>query len=133
MIEKRKDYDKIHIRDLLVSCIIGINKEERVKKQDIIINIILYFDLKKACQSDRIEDSVDYEVIIKNVISLVKGSSFFLIEKLAEEIAQICLKNTKVIWVEVTVDKPKALQSSRFVGVEITRYQKTANCAIQIN
>ena len=126
MLKKKKDYDKIHIRDLLVSCIIGLNKEERLKKQDIIINITLYTDLKKACQSDHIEDSLDYEVIIKNVISLVKGSSFFIIEKLAEEIAQICLKNSKVIQAHVTVDKPQALQCSRSVAVEIDRYQNKA-------
>ena len=37
--------DRIEIHDLLLRCIVGINPEERVKKQDVIINLTLYADL----------------------------------------------------------------------------------------
>ena len=37
--------DKIIIKDLLLRGIIGINPDERVKKQDILLNIVLYHDL----------------------------------------------------------------------------------------
>jgi len=40
--------DKIHIRDLLQRCIIGIYDEERREKQDVVINITLHADLRKA-------------------------------------------------------------------------------------
>ena len=57
----RKKLDKLHIRDLMLRCIIGLNDWEREKKQDILINITLYADLITACQSDNIEDTVDYK------------------------------------------------------------------------
>ena len=116
--------DKIHIRDLSLECIIGINDNERVEKQQVIINIILYVDLKKACISDSLNDSVDYKLVKQKIISLVEKSSFLLIEKLAEEIANVCLGNPGVEKVDVILDKPGALRFARSVAVEITRYKK---------
>lgn len=122
MIDKN-NLDKIHIRDLKLKCIIGINDNERIDKQDVIINVILYADLKKASRSDDINDSVDYKIIKKNIILFVEKSTFFLIEKLADQIANLCLENKKVQRVDITLDKPKALRFARSVAVEITRYQ----------
>ncbi len=113
--------DKIHIRDLAVRCIIGVNHDERIEKQDVIINITLFTDMKKAGQSDILEDSVDYKMVKKAILSLVENSEFLLIEKLAEEIAKVCLDDFKVQKVNVTVDKPGALRYTRSVAVEIIR------------
>jgi len=113
--------DKIHIRDLQVRCIVGIYEEERKAKQDVFINIALYADYRAACRSDRIEDTVDYKSVKKQVVQMVESSQFFLIERLAEEIASICLAPTPVKRVTVIVDKPGALRFARSVAVEITR------------
>ena len=114
-------YDKIYIRDLSVRCIIGVNHDERTEKQDIIINVILFTDTRKAGQTDILEDSVDYKTVKKTILSLVEKSNFLLIEKLAEEIAKVCLDDSKVQKVNVTVDKPGALRYTRSVAVEIVR------------
>ena len=66
--------DKILIKDLLARCIVGINDEERREKQDVVINITLTADLKKACLSDRFEDTVDYRAIKKKVLTIVESS-----------------------------------------------------------
>ncbi|MBN1292683.1 MAG: dihydroneopterin aldolase [Candidatus Latescibacteria bacterium] len=113
--------DKIFIRDLLVRCIIGVNDEERHQKQDVIINITMYADLRNACRSDRIEDTVNYKTVKKRVLAMVEQSSFLLIEKLAGEIAEICLKEPRVQKVKVSVDKPSALRFSRSAAIEIKR------------
>jgi FolB domain-containing protein len=113
--------DKIRINDLLLRCIIGINDWERTQKQDVLINVILYADLKKPCQTDRIEDSVNYKEIKKEIIAMVENSSFNLIERLAGEIARICLTHPPVKAVRVKVDKPGALRFVKSVGVEIFR------------
>ena len=52
---------------------------------------------------------------------------FFLVERLAEEIADVCLRNTYVRRVDVTVDKPGALRFARSVAVEIIRFQEGKN------
>ncbi len=117
--------DKIYIRDLALRCIIGINHDERIEKQDIIINIVLYTDTRKAGQSDNLEDSVDYKMVKKAVLFLVENSTFLLIEKLAEEIAKVCLADSKVQKVNVTVDKPGVLRYTRSVAVEIVRTRES--------
>jgi D-erythro-7,8-dihydroneopterin triphosphate epimerase len=113
--------DRIHIRDLLLRCIVGINDEERVNKQDVVINITLHCDLRQAGRSDDIADTVNYRAIKKQVIAKVEQSQFFLVERLAEEIASTCLQDTRVRSVRVLVEKPGALRFARTVGVEIVR------------
>jgi FolB domain-containing protein len=120
-----RELDKIHIRDLLIRCIVGIFDWEREKKQDVLINITLYADLKTACQTDRIEDTVDYKAIKQKVVNMVESSSYMLVERLAERVAEICLENPQVQRAKVLVDKTGALRFARSVGIEIVREQKS--------
>ena len=113
--------DKIYIRDLALRCIIGLYPEERKNKQDVIINIVLETDLRAAGKSDSLNDTVDYKAIKLAILDFVENSSFQLIESLAEGIATICLKDTRVQSATVTIDKPGALRFCRSVAVEITR------------
>jgi dihydroneopterin aldolase/D-erythro-7,8-dihydroneopterin triphosphate epimerase len=119
--------DLIHIRDLLLRGIIGINPEERVNKQDILVNITLYTDHTAAGASDRIEDAVNYRTITKEIIELVENSQFFLVEKLAVEINRICLQAETVSRAVVTVEKPGALRFARSVGVTVDRSRRQAD------
>jgi FolB domain-containing protein len=113
--------DKILIKDLLVRCVIGVNKEERRERQDVLINITLTADLNKACRSDNFKDAVDYRAIKKRIFEIAESSSFFLIEALAQKIADACLDFNGVKAVKVLVEKPSALRFARSVGIEITR------------
>lgn len=113
--------DRIHIRDLMCRCIVGIYPDERREKQDVIINITLWANYRAACRTDDIADTVDYKTIKKQVIKMVEESRFQLIERLAEEVAGICLANPRVEKVAVSVDKPGALRFARSVAVEIVR------------
>jgi D-erythro-7,8-dihydroneopterin triphosphate epimerase len=115
--------DRIHIRDLSLRCIIGVYEEERREKQDVILNLTLFADLRMAGGSDRVQDTVDYKAIKKKVIALVEQSSCQLIEHLAELVAAACLADRRVRRVVVSVDKPGALRFARSVAVEITRDQ----------
>ncbi|QDT89059.1 dihydroneopterin aldolase [Gimesia algae] len=113
--------DQIHISDLLLRTIIGINDEEREKKQDVLINITMQVDLKTAGQSDDINDAVNYRTITKEIIELVESSHFQLVEKMADQVAQICLQDHKVHSAEVQIEKPGALRFARSVGVTVFR------------
>lgn len=113
--------DKIHIRGLRCRCIVGIFPEERTKTQDVEINLTLFADLRSACRSDCIEDTIDYKRVKDDVVALVERSSFMLIERLAEAVADVCLAQSRVRRVQVTVDKPGALRFAQSVAVEIVR------------
>ena len=117
--------DRILISDLLVRCIIGVRDEERREKQDVVINLSLYADLRKAGKSDRIEDAVDYSAVKKRILSMAEKSQYNLVEALAEAVAEFCLEQPAVSRVQVRVEKPSALRYARSVGVEITRERKT--------
>lgn len=113
--------DRILIKDLLIRGIIGIHDWEREKKQDILINISMEADCRPAGLSDDFRDAVDYRAVTKKVLALVEGSSFFLVERLAEEIASVCLEDDRVEVARVRVEKPGAVRFSQSVGVEVER------------
>ncbi|MGD2162606.1 MAG: dihydroneopterin aldolase [Anaerolineales bacterium] len=113
--------DKILIKDLLLRGIIGINDWEREKRQDILINITLTGDLSQAGRSDKIEDTINYRTITKQVIKLVEEGEPYTVEHLAGRIADICLNTAGVELARVRVEKPGALRFARSVGVEIER------------
>lgn len=115
--------DKILIKDLLLRGIIGIHDWEREKRQDILINIEMEADCRPAGLSDDFQDAVDYRAITKSIITLVEDSQFFLVEKMAEEIAGLCLGDPRVAAVRVRVEKPGAVRFSRSVGVEVQRHR----------
>jgi dihydroneopterin aldolase/D-erythro-7,8-dihydroneopterin triphosphate epimerase len=113
--------DQIHIKDLHLRTIIGINEEERRNRQDVLINLVLDVDTRLAGESDDIDQAVNYRTITKRIIQLVESSRFYLVEKMAAEIASICLDDPGVERARVSVEKPGALRFARSVGVTIER------------
>ena len=113
--------DRLRIRDLLVRCRVGVTALERNKPQDILISLTLHADLRKACRTDRLRDSVNYKIIKQRVLAQTEKRSFHLIERLAERVARICLADPRVARVEVVVQKPGALRFARCTEVEIER------------
>lgn len=113
--------DRIFIRDLLVRCILGVNEAERRERQDVLINLVLDADCRRAADTDDFKDAVDYRAIKKHVIDVVEASQYHLLESLAERVARVCLEHSGVQQVQVTVDKPGALRFAHSVAVEIVR------------
>lgn len=113
--------DRIVIRDLAARCTLGISDEERRAKQDVVLNIVLHADLRRAAESDAFADTVDYRAVKKRVLAHVEGSSFHLLEALAEAVARVCLAFPGVSQVDVSIDKPGALRFARSVAVELSR------------
>jgi D-erythro-7,8-dihydroneopterin triphosphate epimerase len=113
--------DRIEIKDLLLRGILGINDEERAKKQDILVNVALHTDTRATARDDSLADAVNYRSVTKAIIALVEESAFHTVETLAAEIARVALAGTPVLAVTVSVEKPGALRFSRSVGVTIVR------------
>jgi FolB domain-containing protein len=118
---KESTVDRIIIEDLLLRCIVGVNPDERTKEQDVNLRITLSLDLRQAGSSDDLADTVDYKTLKGDIRALVEGSRFFLIERLAHEIARLCLQRPGVQGATVRLEKPGALRFARTVAVEIER------------
>ncbi len=112
--------DRIIVKDLLLRGIIGLNDWEREKQQDILINLTLFTDVRRAGESDDPDDILNYRTITKAIIELVERSQYHLVEALATEIARICIAHGAERSI-VRVEKPGALRFARSVGVEIER------------
>jgi FolB domain-containing protein len=117
--------DKIRIRDLEVSCIVGTLPAERKRRRRVILNLTLDCDLRGAGATDDLRDTVDYGLVCRQVRMLVRGTRFLLIERLAQVVAATCLSFAGVSAVTVTLDKPGAVPGARSVAVEITRRRRT--------
>lgn len=113
--------DRVFINDLLVRGIIGINEWERETPQDILINIVLFTDIRRAGRNDNIGDCVDYRKVARAVQKHAETAQRLTVEALATDIAEICLSFPLVEKVCVRVEKPGAVRFSKSVGVEIER------------
>ncbi len=113
--------DRVFIKDLLVRGIIGINDWERKTAQDILINITVFTDTRRAGKTDDLADSVNYRTLAKRVQSHAETAARFTVEALANDLAALCLEEKGVSKVVVRVEKPGAVRFSASVGVEIER------------
>lgn len=113
--------DTIFLNDLRVETVIGIYDWERRIRQTVSINLEIAADIRRAAASDAIEDTLNYKAVAKRLIEFVEGSSFQLVETLAERIAGIVVTEFDVPRVKVTLNKPGAIRGARDVGVCIER------------
>jgi FolB domain-containing protein len=113
--------DHIFINDLTIECVIGVNPEERKRKQKLKVDIDIVTDLTVPGVSDSLDDTIDYSTLAKKIIRRLEGTSWILIEKAAEEISKVCLEPAGSESVTVLVKKPGALGRVGNVAVEIQR------------
>lgn len=118
--------DRLRIRELVVRSRVGVTAAERRKPQEIVLTLTLYADLGRACRHDRFADTVDYKAIKLRILDVVERTSFRLIERLAQRVADLAFEDGRVMRVDVLVQKPGALRFARCSEVEITRERKPA-------
>jgi dihydroneopterin aldolase len=118
--------DIIFLTDLKIETIIGIYDWEREIKQTISLDLEMATDIRKAAQSDHIDDTLDYKAVSKRLISFVEESKFELVERLAVECAQLILNEFNVPWVRLKLNKGGAIRGASGVGILIERGTKPA-------
>lgn len=111
----------ITIKNIRVSCILGVTEKERKSLQEIGITIQLGIDSKKASKTDDINDSVNYREVYENVLAVIAHSQFHLLEKLGDAVADMCLQYAGVKSVTVTIAKFNRLKKADYVAVEIQK------------
>jgi len=113
--------DKVIIKDLLARGILGVRDWERKRAQDILINLTLFTDTKRAGETDNLEDCVNYSTMSKKILAHAESAARLTVEALANDLAKICLEDKSVQKVIVRVEKPGAVRFAGSVGVEIER------------
>lgn len=113
----------VFIRDLLLSCRVGVHRHEEIAAQRVRINLDLAVREDRPLYDD-LANVVCYERITNSVRSAVAGRHIKLLETIAEEIASICLDDARVRSVRVRVEKLDIFPDATSVGVEIERFSE---------
>eukprot|EP00126_Sphaerothecum_destruens_P011052 Sdes_comp20850_c0_seq2m17586 len=98
--------DVILVTDLSVRTLSGVERWEREKKQNIIINLWIFCDTQSSAQQDSLACSFNYGIIAKTVTNYCEESSFKTLEALAFSIAKLCILENQVPKITVRVSKP---------------------------
>lgn len=111
----------IHIKNLLLRTQVGFNEHEIGKKQDLILNLRVYYRLDGEEQSDDSTQALDYRAICKSVIHLVEGNAYNLLEKVAHDVIDLIFKMERVEKVSIEIDKPHALRFAESVSFSCSK------------
>lgn len=116
--------DIVFIEELSVITTIGVYDWEQTIQQKLVFDIEMGWDNRKAAASDDVNDCLSYADISDTVIEHVETQRFALVERVAEEIADLLLQRFNSPWVRIKVSKPGAVAQARNVGVVIERGQR---------
>jgi len=113
--------DIVFIEQLSVITTIGVYDWEQTIEQKLVFDIEMAWDNRKSAASDNVEDCLSYADISEAVVAHVEGGRFALVERVAEEVAQILLTRFNSPWVRIKLSKPGAVARAANVGVIIER------------
>lgn len=113
--------DELFLEGLEVPCRVGCSDPERATPQSLRVGVRLFCpSLREAGVADDLEKTVDYR-LAGDLIDAVQGHEYLLIERVAEVLAEVVLKNPRVDHVTISVRKRPPVQGLEWAGVQITR------------
>jgi dihydroneopterin aldolase len=113
---------KITITDLEVHFCVGVPDAERAKPQRLLLTIEMEHDFRAAAAADDITATIDYFDVSQKIMALGNGRSWKLIEKLANDVADLVLTGYHPAAVTVTVKKFPIPQAAQ-VSVSLTKHR----------
>ena len=112
--------DTIFISDLRLDILVGVYDWERKVPQKIQLDIEIGLPARKSGDLD-LADTIDYAAVVSRIEESLAEKHVGLLENLAEQVAQMILREFKSPWVRVSVAKLAALKNVKRLGVTIER------------
>ncbi len=119
--ERVQPLDLIFIEALTGQTVIGIHASELHHPQPLVIDVYAGLPRVRACDTDRIADTIDYGVVRERLHRLLAEHRLQLLEAFAEAVADILLDEFHAHWVRVKIVKPRKFDDVAAVGVLIER------------
>ncbi|KAK3807680.1 MAG: Dihydropteroate synthase-like protein [Benniella sp.] len=118
-----KQEDIIFVKDLRLSCIIGVNPWEREEEQVVVVNLKIYpgLDPTPDRKADYVSSTHNYRTIVRTITKYIEASSYKTVEAFVTSVARIAIEKCHVSKITVKVEKPSAIIFAGSAGVEITR------------
>lgn len=112
----------IFLKNLVITAKHGVYDSEKVIEQRFKINLELEADNDLSSESDNVKDTIDYAYVRQVVINTIQNNTFNLIERLAQEISDQVLMDTRILQITVSISKLDAFETG-IPGIKITRDQ----------
>lgn len=109
--------DTLLIRQLALSLFIGTHEYEQQNLQTILVDLAIAMDVEMAAERDQLEDAIDYEVIAEDLVTMIKGKRFQLLETLAKWVGEYLYQRWQVLDAEITLTKPSSLAGGAQVSI----------------
>lgn len=113
--------DIVFIEQLTAITTIGVYDWEQTIKQKLVIDVEMAWDNRKAAMSDNVDDCLSYSDVSEAILNKVENGQFALVERVAEEIAELLMQRFAIPWLRIKVNKPGAVAAAKQVGVIIER------------
>ena len=121
MIKKEKYI--VLVKNLILKASVGIYPKEKIRKQKVRFNISITANDNIKTKND-ISEFVSYEDVIKNVKNIINRGHIPLIENLAQNIAEKCLINKKILKIKIMIEKLETFKEAESVGIKIIRMNR---------
>jgi len=116
------EYQSIHIRELELNMLIGVNPEEKNAPQRVVVNAEIQTKPSANWKADQINGVVSYADIVEMIKDKSAGEHVELVETFAHQIIDLCFKaSNQILSVEITVDKPDVMTDVKSVGCTIKK------------
>lgn len=119
--------DLIFIEGFEGQTVIGINTDELTLPQPVRIDLVAGLPRSRACETDRIADTIDYGAVHEALTQLLASHQVKLLEALAEAIADLLIEDFGAHWVRVVLVKPRKYANVSAVGVAIERRRQASS------
>lgn len=110
--------DCIFVRDYVIDCNIGVYAEEKGVTQKVRLSIDAALHPDVRAKQDEMEEVPSYTDILDAIEKITATGHINLVETFAEQIAELCLEDWRIVSVFVRVEK---LERGPVRGVEIVR------------
>ena len=112
--------DYLTIDGLTVQGAHGYYEHERQQEQSFVVTLRVGTHLRTSGQSDALGDTIDYDVLKRIVQETFAQETRYLVESLAETIAERILAQTPALEVTISIQKPEVWESG-IPGVTLAR------------
>ena len=118
--------ETIHIENLHVKCIIGVNPHERERPQTLIVTASFPWEFGPAERGESLGKTVDYAEVAQAIRAFAQAGEYRLLETLARRMASHVGERFGLARLALHVRKPEAIAESDGAAVSLTWHRDGA-------
>ena len=115
---------RVVIRDMTLTCRIGLTDEERSRNQRLRLNLEIEIQ-PAAPNQDEISEVVHYGHLVARIRSTCLENNVKLLETLADQVIEACFFDARVVATRIRIEKLDRYPDVSGIGIEIERRRKT--------